>query len=56
MRNESDLTDTLTNAQKETFGKFKDCVDELHSINELKAFAGGVTLAAKIMMEVATAE
>lgn len=41
MRNESDLTDTLTDAQKETFGKFKDCVDELHSINELKAFAGG---------------
>lgn len=56
VRNEADLTDTLADAQKETFDKFKACVDELHSMNEVKAFADGFTLAADIMMEVATAE
>ena len=52
VRNEADLSDTLTDAQKDTFEKFKDCVDELHTITDIKAFTNGFVLATKIMTEV----
>ena len=34
-RNEDSLTETLTQAQQETFGKYKDCVSELNEANEV---------------------
>ena len=42
-RNEEKLTETLTEAQRETFGKFKDNTSELTSMTEVTAFclAGG---------------
>ena len=33
-RNEDNLTETLTQAQQEIFGKYKDCVSELNEANE----------------------
>ena len=56
VRNETALTDTLTDTQKDTFDKFKDCTAELHSMIELNAFIDGFTLASKIMTEVMAAE
>ena len=40
-RNEEKLTDTLTEAQKETFEKFKDGTSELSSMTEVTAFTIG---------------
>jgi len=37
-RNEEKLTDTLTEAQKETFEKFKDSTSEISSMTEVTAF------------------
>jgi len=34
-RNEDDLMQTLTQAQQETFKKFKDCASELNDATEL---------------------
>ena len=56
MYHEEVLAATLTDTQKETFDKLRDCNDEFHEINDLKAFTNGFILAAKMMMEVATAE
>ena len=43
-RNEEKLTQTLTEAQKETFEKFKDGTSELNGITEVTAFTlGGAT-------------
>ena len=43
---------TLTEKQKETFEKFKDCTSELSCITEREAFSSGFILAARIMVEV----
>lgn len=43
---------TLTEQQKETFEKFKDCQSELAGITELDAFRDGFILAVRIMVEV----
>ncbi len=43
-RNEDDLMQTLTQAQQETFEKFKDCASELNDANELTAFTIGFKL------------
>ena len=51
-RNEEKLTATLTEVQKETFEKLKDCEAELHGMNEREAFISGFKLAARIMTEV----
>ena len=37
-RNEEKLTETLTEAQKETFGEFKENTSELTSMTEVTAF------------------
>ena len=37
-RNEDNLTETLTQAQQETFGKYKDCASELNEANEVTSF------------------
>lgn len=41
VRNEEKPTETLTEAQKETFGKFKDNTSELPSMTEVTAFTLG---------------
>lgn len=49
---EDKLTSTLTEPQKEVFGKFKQYQDELNSMTELTAFSDGFILAARLMIEV----
>ncbi len=51
-RNEDELNSTLTEKQKETFEKIKDCTNELSCITEAKAFSAGYILATRIMVEV----
>ena len=51
-RNEEELESSLTEKQKETFGKFKDCTNELSSITEGEAFSAGFILATRLMAEV----
>jgi len=51
-RNEEDLNSALTEKQKETFEKFKDCQSELSCITEREAFSAGFILATRIMVEV----
>ena len=51
-KNEEELNSTLTEKQKETFEKFKDCANELSSIAEREAFSTGFILATRIMAEV----
>ena len=51
-RHMDNLNSTLTDEQKETFEKFRDCKEELQSINEVNAFTSGFKLAMRIMIEV----
>ena len=51
-KNEDELTASLTEKQKETFEKFKDCSSELSSVTERTAFKDGFILAVRIMAEV----
>ena len=51
-KNEEELNSGLTEKQKETFEKFKDCQSELCDITARQAFADGFILAARIMVEV----
>ncbi len=51
-KNEESLTATLTEEQKETFLKFKNCQDELLCLGEREAFRAGFVLATRIMVEV----
>ena len=51
-KNEESLTATLTEQQKETFEKFKDCTSELSCITEREAFSSGFILVTRIMVEV----
>ena len=51
-KNEEELTAGLTEKQKETFEKFKDCTSELSCITERDAFSSGFILATRIMVEV----
>ncbi|MBQ4326971.1 MAG: hypothetical protein IJC32_00990 [Clostridia bacterium] len=51
-RNEEELESTLTDKQKETFEKYKDCNRELLGGTEVNAFVDGFTIAMKIMVEI----
>lgn len=53
-RNEEKLTETLTEAQKETFGKFKDNTSELTSMTEVTAFTIGFKLGLRLTAEAYT--
>lgn len=50
-RNEEKLTATLSDEQKETFGKYKDCNQEISEISERQSFITGFKLGAKIVIE-----
>lgn len=51
-KNEDELKESLTEKQKETFDKFRDCQNELSLITEQQAFRTGFILASRIMVEV----
>ena len=51
-KNEDELNAGLTERQKETFKKFKDCTSELSCITEREAFTTGFIFATRIMVEV----
>lgn len=53
-RNQEKLTETLTEAQKETFGKFKDNTSELTSMTEVTAFTIGFKLGLRLTAEAYT--
>lgn len=50
-RNEAELLGTLTEAQKETFEKIKDCWMEMNSINEVTIFTHGFKLGLRLTAE-----
>ena len=50
-RNEEKLTETLTEAQKETFEKFKDGTSELNGMTEVTAFTLGFKLGLRLTAE-----
>ena len=50
-RNEDELMQTLTQAQQETFEKFKDCASELGDKNELTSFVLGFKLGMRLAVE-----
>lgn len=50
-RNEEKLTSTLSDEQKETFEKYKDCNREISEICERQYFITGFKLGAKIVIE-----
>lgn len=54
-KNEENLTEGLTEAQKETFEKFKACESEMRSLTELATFISGFKFGAKIIIEVMNA-
>ena len=51
-RNREELDGTLTEKQKESFDKFKDCQSEITDFLETEAFTSGFTIAVKLMVEV----
>lgn len=51
-RNEEKLTATLTESQKETFEKYKDCNREISEISERETFLNGFRLGAMIIIDV----
>ena len=51
-KSEEELNAGLTEKQKETFEKFKDCTSELSCITEREAFRSGFILATRTMVEV----
>lgn len=50
-RNEDELMQTLTQAQQETFEKFKDCASELGDKNEMMSFVLGFKLGMRLAVE-----
>lgn len=51
-RNEEKLIATLSDEQKETFEKYKDCNQEISEICERNAFLNGFRLGARIIIEI----
>lgn len=51
-RNEEKLTATLTEVQKETFEKYKDCNREISEISEREIFLNGFRPGARIIIDV----
>ena len=52
-RHENDLVSTLTEAQKETFEKYKDCASEIGLEDDFQAFATGFKMGLRLMAEAA---
>ena len=50
-QNEDELMQMLTQAQQETFEKFKDCASELGDKNEMMSFVLGFKLGMRLAVE-----
>ncbi len=50
-KNRDNLSDTLTEQQKETLAKYDDAVNEMHSLTEEAAFHCGFSLGVRLVME-----
>lgn len=50
-RNEDELVQTLTQAQQESFGKYKDCASEINEANEVASFTVGFKLGIRLAVE-----
>ena len=48
------LSDTLTDEQKETLAKYDDCVNEMHGIIEREIFSYAFRLGGRFMLETLT--
>ena len=55
-RNRDNLSETLTDRQKETLAKYDDAVNEMHSLAEQSAFRYGFALGVRLMAESMTVE
>lgn len=55
-RNEEKFTATLTESQKETFEKYKDCNYEISEISEREFFIKGFQLGTRIIIEAISQE
>ena len=55
-KNRDNLSDTLTDRQKETLAKYDDAVNEMHSLAEQAAFRYGFALGVRLMAESMTVE
>ena len=53
-KNRDNLSDTLTEEQKETLAKYDDCVNEMYGIIEREIFAYGFRLGGRLMLETLT--
>lgn len=51
-RNEEKLTATLSEEQKDTFEKYKDCNREISEISEREIFLNGFRMGARIIIDV----
>ena len=51
-RNEDKLLATMTDAQKELFSRYTDCVREYQAIAECLLFQNSFSLSAKMMLEI----
>ena len=50
-KSRDNLSDTLTEQQKEILAKYDDAVNEMHSLAEQTAFQYGFSLGVRLMME-----
>ena len=50
-KNRNNLSDTLTEQQKETLAKYDDAVNKMHSLAEQAAFQYGFSLGVWLMIE-----
>ncbi|MBQ3865438.1 MAG: hypothetical protein II776_00940 [Clostridia bacterium] len=50
-RNRDNLSDTLTEQQKEILAKYDDAANEMHSLAEIEAFSYGFRLGVRLMIE-----
>ncbi len=55
-RNRDNLSDTLTEQQKETLEKYDEAVNEMHSVAEVEALSYGFSLGVRLMMESVTSK
>ena len=56
VRHEEDLQKRLSDEEKEIFEKFTECTNEMYGIADLEAFARGLVLGARIIIEVMMTE
>lgn len=51
-QNEKTILESMTDAQKEQFFRYTDCVSKFHAMTECSLFQNSFRLGAKIMLEI----